>query len=215
MSPDPTLFTVLDLSGTFVFALNGALTAIRATRLDVVGVVALGMTTALGGGVIRDLCLGEAPPATFRDWRYFALAIAGALIAYLLNRLLDRIGTSILLFDAVGLGVFAVLGASKALDTGLGVAPALALGVISGVGGGTVRDVMTGQVPTVFRAELYAIPAMIAAALAVLSVRLEVYGTLSAVGAVLVCVVIRVVSARREWNAPPPPSIWRTPGGDR
>jgi uncharacterized membrane protein YeiH len=206
VSSQPAIFAVLDLSGTFVFALNGALTALRATRLDVVGVIALGMTTALGGGVIRDLCLGYTPPATFQDWRYFALALAGAIIAFLLSRMLGKVRTSILVLDAVGLGVFAVLGASKAIEFGLGVAPALALGVISAVGGGTIRDVMVGQVPTVLRAELYAVPALVAAALTIAAIHLEIYGTASAVGAVAVCFAIRVIGARRRWNAPNPPA---------
>src|SRR5690348_3202940 len=105
MSVEPPLLVVLDLTGTFVFGLNGALTAVRAARLDVVGVVTLGMMTALGGGVIRDVVIGAIPPATFRDWRYFALAVAGGLIAFVLSRWLVRLETPITVLDALGLSV--------------------------------------------------------------------------------------------------------------
>src|SRR4051794_36141266 len=114
---------ILDLIGTFAFGLNGALTAVRTARLDVVGVVALGMITALGGGIIRDVLIGSVPPATFRDWRYVALAAAGGLIAFALSRRLDRLETPIVVLDAIGLSVFAVIGASKALAFGLGLGP--------------------------------------------------------------------------------------------
>jgi len=120
VSADSPLFLVLDLTGTFAFALNGALTAIRVARLDVVGVVTLGMITALGGGIIRDILLGSLPPATFSDWRYLAVAATGSLIAFGFGRRLDQLAGSILVLDAAGLSLFAVSGASLALDSGVG-----------------------------------------------------------------------------------------------
>ena len=95
MGTEPPLLLVLDLTGTFIFGLNGALTAVRVARLDIVGVVTLGMITALGGGVLRDVLIGSIPPATFRDWRYFPLAAAGGLIAFALSRRFDRLETPI------------------------------------------------------------------------------------------------------------------------
>src|SRR4051812_13850053 len=115
----PTLLLVLDLVGTFVFALNGALTAVRTARLDIVGVVTLGMITALGGGILRDLVIGAVPPATFDGLALPAGAPAGGLIAFALPRGVDRLGLPINLPHAAGLGLFAVAGASKALDFGL------------------------------------------------------------------------------------------------
>ena len=128
MSAEPPLLLALDLTGTFVFGLNGALTAVRVARLDIVAVVALGMATALGGGVIRDVLIGSIPPATFRDWRFFALAVAGGLIAFVLSKYLHRLEASITVLDAIGLSVFAVIGTNKAVSFGLGVGPALLLG---------------------------------------------------------------------------------------
>ncbi|CCH88489.1 conserved membrane protein of unknown function [Modestobacter italicus] len=118
-----TVLLFLDLLGTFAFALNGALTALRATRLDIVGVVTLGMITAVGGGTIRDVLLDSLPPATFADWRYYAVAAAGGLIAFLLGRHLERLNRPINVLDAVGLALFAVTGATKAVGLGFGRCP--------------------------------------------------------------------------------------------
>ncbi len=204
MNPQPSLLFALDLTGTFVFGLNGALTGLRATQLDVVGVVTVGMMTALGGGVIRDVLIGAIPPATFVDWPYFALAVGGALIAFALNRALSRLEMPITVLDAIGLSVFAVIGTAKALAFGLGAAPAALLGVITAVGGGTIRDALIGQVPTVLRSELYAIPALIAAVLTVAAIRLDVYNLATALGAAAICFVIRMLGVRYQLNAPGP-----------
>ena len=205
MHAEPMLLLALDLTGTFVFGLNGALTAVRAARLDVVGVVTLGMMTALGGGVIRDVLIGSIPPATFLDWRYFALAAAGGLIAFALSRRLSRLETPITVLDAIGLSVFAVIGASKAINFGLGIAPAVLLGVVTAVGGGTIRDTLVRQIPTVLRSELYAIPALVGAAITVATMRLGVYGLPAALGAATACFVIRMLGVRFGLNAPGPP----------
>ena len=204
MNPERMLLLTLDLTGTFVFALNGALTAVRAARLDIVGVVTLGMMTALGGGVIRDVVIGDIPPATFRDWRYFALAVAGGLLAFALSKLLSRLEAAITVFDAVGLSVFAVIGTSKAAAFGLGIAPTLLLGVVTAVGGGTIRDVLIGRIPTVLRSELYAIPALVAAAITIAAIRLDHYGLGAALVAAAVCFVIRMLGVRFGLNAPGP-----------
>ena len=163
MSTETPLLLALDFTGTLVFALNGALTAVRAERLDIFGVITLGMFTGLGGGVIRDVLLDALPPATFLDWRYLALAAGGGLIAFILSRRLERLAMAITVLDAVGLSVFAVLGADKALSLGFGVVQALIVGTITAVGGGTIRDVMIRRIPTVLSSELYAIPALIGA----------------------------------------------------
>lgn len=199
-----SLLLVLDLLGTFAFALNGALTATRATRLDVVGVFALGAITAVGGGVVRDVIIGAVPPATFVDWRYLAVALFGALLAFLLGGRLDRLARPILVLDAIGLGLFAVTGASKALAAGLGPLPSILLGVVTAVGGGTIRDMMLQRVPSVLTADLYAIPALLGATVTVIAIVTGWYGPVTAVAAALACILLRLLGAHFGWNAPRP-----------
>ena len=199
------LFVTLDLTGTFAFALNGALTAIRVAKLDVVGVVTLGMITALGGGIIRDIMIDSLPPATFSDWRYLAVAATGSLIAFAFGRRLGPLAGPILVLDAAGLSLFAVSGASKALDFGLGAGQAIILGAVTGVGGGTIRDTLTRRIPVVLRSELYAIPALAAALVVVITDRIGVYGVPAAVGAAVLCFGIRLLGIRFQLNAPRPP----------
>ena len=205
MSTETPLLLALDFTGTLVFALNGALTAVRAERLDIFGVITLGMFTGLGGGTIRDVLLDALPPATFVDWRYLALAAGGGLIAFALSRRLERLTMPITVLDAVGLGVFAVLGADKALNLGFGVVQAMLVGTITAVGGGTIRDVMIGRIPTVLRRELYAIPALIGAGCAAAAIKMGYQGVLPALGAAAVCFVIRMIGVRFDLDAPQPP----------
>lgn len=206
MAPETTtLLLALDLTGTFAFALNGALTAMKVTDIDIIGVLTLGMFTALGGGIVRDIIIDGLPPATFSDWRYLAVAAGGSLIAFFLGRRLDKLMGAITLLDAAGLSLFAVTGASKALSFGLGPTQAVILGAITAVGGGTLRDVLTQRVPIVLRSELYAIPALIAATIVVVTSRLGVYGLAVALIAAGVCFAIRMVGVRYDLNAPKPP----------
>jgi uncharacterized membrane protein YeiH len=204
LSP-PTLLLVLDLVGTFVFALDGALTALRTARLDIVGVVTLATITALGGGIIRDLIIGAVPPATFSDWRYLAVATIGGLIAFALARRLERLSLPISLLDAAGLSLFAVTGASKALDYGLGAGQAVILGALTAVGGGTLRDVLIRRIPAVLHSGLYAIPALIGATITVAATRAGVYGLVAAVAAATACFLVRLLGIVFNLNAPRPP----------
>jgi uncharacterized membrane protein YeiH len=201
---DPTLILVLNLAGTFVFGLSGGLAAVQA-KLDLFGVIVLSAVVGLAGGITRDLLIGT-PPATFRDWRYLAAAGAAGLVSYFATRPLKRAQRSVLVFDAFGLGLFCVTGATKALDFGVGPAPAILLGAITGIGGGMLRDVLLRDVPTVLRHELYAIPALLGAAVLVVA---QKSGTDSAVFPVLgvaVCVVVRLVALKRGVNIPIAPS---------
>jgi uncharacterized membrane protein YeiH len=209
-----TALLVLDLVGTFAFALNGALTALRATRLDIVGVVTLGMITALGGGTIRDVFLDSLPPATFLDWRYLAVAAGGGLIAFLAGPYLERLNGAINVLDAAGLGLFAVTGALKALDLGFGPAQAVIVGAITGVGGGTLRDVLIRQVPSVLTSGLYAVPALVGATAVVVAELLGARGPGAPVCAAALCFTIRMVGVHFDVHAPFPP-VRRRRGRER
>src|SRR5687767_135146 len=147
---------VLELIGIFAFGVSGALLAVR-KGFDVVGIVLLAWLTALGGGVIRDLLLGITPPAALRDLSWFVLPLAAAAITFFIHPLLQRFAVGLMLFDAMGLGMFTVLGTMKAASVGLDVLPAAAVGVVTGVGGGLLRDIVARDIPVLVRAdaELY------------------------------------------------------------
>jgi uncharacterized membrane protein YeiH len=200
-----TALLVLDLAGTFAFALNGALTALRATRLDIVGVVTLGMITALGGGTIRDIFLDSLPPATFLDWRYLAVAACGGLIAFFSGGHLERINGTINVLDAAGLSLFAVTGALKAVGLAFGPAQAVIVGTITAVGGGTIRDVLIRRVPSVLSSGLYAVPALVGATAVVVADLLGNRGAIATVGAAALCFAIRMAGVHFDVNAPVPP----------
>src|SRR3954465_6606781 len=196
----PTLILVLNLVGTFVFGLSGGLAAVRA-KLDLFGVVVLAAVVGLAGGITRDLLIGT-PPATFRDWRYLAAAGAAGLISFYARPALERIHRSVLVFDAFGLGLFSVTGATKALDFGVGPVPAVLLGAITGIGGGMLRDVLLREVPTVLRHELYAIPALLGAAVLVVAQKSGSDSPVFPVVGVAVCVGVRLAGLRYGVNVP-------------
>jgi len=201
---DPTLILALNLMGTFIFGLSGGLAAVRA-KLDLFGIVVLAGVVGLAGGITRDLLIG-VPPATFRDWRYLAAAGAAGLVCFFARPALERIKRSVLVFDAVGLGLFCVTGATKALDFGIGPVPATLLGAITGIGGGILRDVLLRDVPTVLRHELYAIPALLGAGVLVIA---QQSGHDSPVFPVLgagVCVAVRLVGLKYGVHVPIAPS---------
>ncbi len=191
---DPALILVLNLAGTFVFGLSGGLAAVRA-RLDLLGVVVLAAVVALAGGISRDVLIG-APPATFRDGRYLAAAAAAGLVCFVAGRVLERIERGVLVFDALGLSLFAVTGATKALQVGMGPAQAVLLGTITGVGGGVLRDVLLRQVPTVLREGLYAVPALLGAAVLVAGHQAGSTSRWFPVVGVVLCFAVRLVGLR-------------------
>ncbi len=198
----PTLILVLNLAGTFVFGLSGGLAAVRA-RLDLFGVVVLAAVVGLAGGITRDVLIGT-PPATFRDWRYLAATAAAGVVCFFAGRALERAERSVMIFDALGLGLFAVTGATKALQFGLGPVQAILLGTITGVGGGMLRDMLLREVPTVLREGLYAIPALLGASVLVVAQQLGSTNPLYPVLGVVVCVVVRLFGLRYGVSVPTP-----------
>jgi uncharacterized membrane protein YeiH len=191
----------LDLVGTFVFAITGALVGVR-KQLDVFGVLVLALVTGLGGGFIRDVLIGAVPPAALDDWRYLMVPVVAGLLTFFLHPGLGRLERLVNVFDAAGLGLFCVTGALKALAFGLGPLPAALLGTITGIGGGVLRDLLSGRVPVVLRSEIYATPAFLGAGLVVTADALGIYQSWIAVAAAVLCFAIRFVAIRRGWNAP-------------
>jgi uncharacterized membrane protein YeiH len=201
---DPTLILALNLVGTFVFGLSGGLAAVRA-KLDLFGIVVLAGVVGLAGGITRDLLIGT-PPATFRDWRYLAAVAAAGLVCFFGRPVLERFQRGVLLFDAFGLGLFCVTGATKALDFGVGPLQAILLGAITGIGGGMLRDVLLREVPTVLRHDLYAIPALLGAGVLVIAQKAGTDNPVFPVLGVVVCVGVRLAGLKYGVNVPIAPS---------
>ena len=201
---DPTLILVLNLAGTFVFGLSGGLAGVRA-RLDLLGVVVLAFTVGLAGGIIRDLLIG-VPPATFRDGRYLAAAAAAGVVSFIARPMLDRVDHALTFFDALGLGLFSVTGASAALSHDLGPVQAIILGTITGVGGGMVRDVLLRQIPNVLRTDLYALPALLGATILVVGHENGSRSALYPLIAALACTATRLLGAHYGLRLPIAPS---------
>jgi uncharacterized membrane protein YeiH len=192
---------VLDLVGTFVFALSGALAGVK-RELDFFGVLVLSFAAGNSGGIIRDLLIGAVPPGAVNDWRYLAVSLVAGVVTFYFSPLIVRMWNPVLLFDAAGLALFAVAGASKALAYGLNPVMATALGVMTGIGGGMVRDVLLAEIPTVLRAELYAVAALAGAAVVVIGHALQLPAAPVTAVALILCFWLRVMAIRRGWRLP-------------
>ncbi len=201
---EPALtLVVADLVGIFVFAISGALVAVR-REMDVFGVLVLAGTTGLGGGFLRDVLIDATPPTALADWRYLLVPVAAGLLTFLHHPAVGRMERTVVVFDAFGLGLFCVTGALKALAFGLGPVPAALMGMVTGIGGGMVRDVLAQRSPVIFGGELYATPALAGAAVAVLGSRLDLPVLLVAVTGAGLCTVWRLLAVWRRWHAPMP-----------
>ncbi|MGO1050946.1 trimeric intracellular cation channel family protein [Crossiella sp. CA198] len=197
------LLTVLELVGIAVFAASGALAAVRA-RLDVFGVVVLAMTTALGGGIIRDVLLGIHPPTALRTWPYLLVSAATGLLVFAFHPQVAKLRRAVLLADAVGLGLFTTGGTTTALAAGVPVYTACLIGMTTGIGGGALRDLLLREIPTVLRQEIYAVAALTGAIVVAIGHRLSLpAGPTAVVAAALIC-GLRLLALWRRWDAPRP-----------
>ncbi|MDQ7805159.1 TRIC cation channel family protein [Amycolatopsis sp. A133] len=195
------LLTALEFVGLVAFAASGALAAVRA-RLDVFGVVVVGLTTALGGGVIRDVLLGIHPPTTLRHWPSLAVCAGTALVVFVFHPQVARLRRGVLLADALGLGIFATAGTTTALNAGATVYAACLIGMTTGIGGGAVRDLLLREIPLVLRKEIYAVAALAGSALVAVGHAVQLPEGPVTVAAAAVVVSVRVVALWRRWNAP-------------
>lgn len=207
----------LELLGLFVFAVSGAMLAVR-KGFEVVGIVSLALVTAMGGGVVRDLILGDLPPLAFRDVWYFVVPLVAASLVFAFHSVIDRhLHRSVLVFDAMGLGLFSVTGAVKAAEYATTAVGAVSLAVVTAIGGGIMRDVLANDPPQIFHPDsrLYAIPAAAGAAVIVVLIRNDAYvSVVAALVAAGVCAA-RLAALRWGWRAPMPRMArgGRTPSG--
>lgn len=200
-----TLEEALNVVGMFVFAISGALLAVR-KNYDIVGMAVLAEITAIGGGVLRDLMLGAVPPAAITDPFSFIAPIAATLLTFFAFERMSRIQAAVLVFDAAGLGVFCIVGTVKALAYGMNPITAIALGALTAVGGGIMRDVLAREAPAVMRAdsELYFLPALLGSIIIAVVANLHLYGSVAAGLAALLVFLLRLAALRFHWGAPTP-----------
>ena len=195
---------MLDLIGTFVFALSGAVVGVK-RRLDIFGVLVLSFAAAAAGGITRDLLIGFVPPAAIRDWRYVAASVLGGLLIFTWfprRQRSSKVRNFVLLFDAAGLGLFAVTGTQKALGYGLNPVMASLLGMLTGIGGGMMRDLLVAEIPQVLRSDLYAVAALAGAVVVVVGHQLNAAPTVAAVSGAVVCFGLRLFAIWRGWQLP-------------
>lgn len=195
------LFDAMDLAATFVFAISGATRGVR-RRLDLFGVLVVAWVAAVAGGIARDLLIGAVPPAAIANWRYLAVTVAAGLLGFFASGLIGRLRTPVLLFDAAGLCLFAVTGTEKALAYGLNPLMAAMLGMVTCIGGGVARDLLTLQVPTVLRSELYAVAALAGAGTISLGHWLGLPAGPTALAGAGLCLFLRLMSIYRGWRLP-------------
>src|SRR4029077_3512518 len=196
-----SLLLVLDLVGTFVFAISGA-TAGVTRRLDLFGILVLAFVAGNFGGIIRDVLIGSVPPAAVNDWRYLAVSLLAGVITFYWYSAVDRLRSPVLVFDAAGLALFAVSGAQKALAFGLNPVMAALLGMLTGVGGGMMRDLLLAEIPTVLRTDLYAVAGLAGAAVVVIGSLLHLPPTATTIIGALLCFGLRLIATHRDWHLP-------------
>jgi len=197
-----TLLFALDLIGTFVFALSGAASGVK-HKLDAFGVGVLAFVAGNAGGVTRDVLIGAVPPAAINDWRYVAVSLLAGAVTFIWYPNVRRLQPIVLLFDAAGLGLFAVAGTQKALAVGINPFGSALLGMLTGIGGGVLRDLLVNEIPVVLRADLYALAALAGAAVVVGGHLAHWPPTATTIAGAILCFGLRLVAIRRGWSLPP------------
>ena len=192
---------IADLAGVAVFAASGASAAV-VKRLDLFGVVFVGFVAALGGGIVRDLIIGAVPPLAFADWRYAVTAAIASAATFWLHPQLSRLRWSVLLLDAAGLGLFTVTGTLKALDAGVPPVGACLIGMLTAIGGGVIRDLLTAEIPVVLQRDVYAVVALGGAVAVTVLEWSGVRGAVPLAAAAVLITAVRLLALRRRWSAP-------------
>lgn len=192
---------LLDLFGTGVFAISGVLTAIH-KKFDLVGTLIIGFVTAIGGGTIRDLLIGRFPVGWLSDRYYFFVIILGYVMAYAFQSKIIQLKKSMFLFDTIGIGLFTILGIQISLNHGIHLEACLLLGVVSACFGGVIRDVLTAEIPLIFRKEIYASACLLGGLTYLLLDQFLQYDSFNIIISILLVIVIRYFSVKYHWTLP-------------
>jgi len=191
----------LDLFGTFVFAISGILTAIE-KKFDVVGTIIIGIVTAIGGGTLRDMLIGSTPVGWMLDEKYLLVILLAMVCTYYLREFIVKWRKSLFLFDTIGIGLFTILGLKKTLELGLSPVIAIMMGIVSAVFGGVIRDVLTNEIPLIFRKEIYATACLVGAIVFLLLQRFSELEYLNMMFSIMIVIVIRTFSVMKNWSLP-------------
>ena len=201
-------FNIFDLVWTLVFAISGAIAAVK-KRLDLYGIFILAIVTALGGGMIRDILLGRTPPGVFTDIRYLGVSCLGGLLVIFFYKAIDRLHHPLRIMDALGLGIFTVIGVNVTLASHGSWFAAVMLGMVTGTGGGMVRDVLAKEVPMVLQREVYAVASMAGAVFYIIWLQLpllagfrDIQGSIGALLSAALIAAIRIISVYHNWHLP-------------
>lgn len=191
----------IDLIGTFVFAISGFLTA-AGKKIDLFGAAVIAFVTAVGGGTIRDVLIGAQPVGWMQDLNYVGLIGLAVPVSYFFRSVIERLRRTMFLFDAVGIGIFTILGLEKTLGYGLSPIIAVLMGTVSAVFGGVLRDVLSNETPLIFRREIYATACLAGGCLYLGLERLSGNQDLNIFLTVLFIIVVRILAVRRHWYLP-------------
>jgi len=196
-----TLYTVIDLGGTFAFAISGAIAA-KVKGLDIFGILVVSFTVACGGGILRDISIGAIPPTGISDWRYLFVSLIAAAVAIGISPILKLLNRPVILFDALGLSLFAVTGAQKTLSYGHNYEVAVLLGILTAVGGGVIRDIFLNRIPVIFENEIYASAALLGALVVVTGNYLGISNEWTFPVGFLLCFTLRILALKYHWKLP-------------
>lgn len=195
------IFYLLDIIGTCAFAVSGALTAMN-KKLDPFGVFIIAFVTAVGGGTLRDILIGRTPVGWMRDLNYVYLIIVGYFLAIVFRKKLDRLRTSLFLFDTIGLGVFTLIGLERGLVANLHPVICIALGTMTACFGGVTRDILCNEIPVVFRKEIYATICIIGGILFFILKRWNLDNNILYLIVSSVMISIRLMAVKFKWYLP-------------
>jgi len=195
------LIYILDLIGTFVFAVSGIMVAVK-NKFDLIGAAIIGLVTAVGGGTLRDLLIGQTPVAWMKDPYYLLVILAALIVCFFFFKYVKKLKKGFFIFDTIGIALFTILGLQKTLEVGLRIEIALLMGVVSAVFGGVIRDVLTNEVPLIFRKEIYATACLAGGIVYIILDQLFTPTPLFIIPSTLVVFVIRYFAVRKHWEIP-------------
>jgi len=190
---------ILDIIGTLVFAISGVMTAID-SDFDVVGASIIGMVTAVGGGTLRDMLIGQTPVGWMADLNYLWTIIVALLLSYLFKNSISKLRKGMFFFDTIGIGLFTILGLQKTLFIGLEPPIAILMGIVSAVFGGIIRDVLTNKIPLIFRKEIYASACLVGGLVFLILQQFSNITILNMGVSMMTVVIIRYLSVRNNWS---------------